>query len=169
MSGIPKGRNSDKTHRSSVSAADKRAEKLQNKMKPAQLLDPDALRRQQIKDPSAYPIASTFQGQWYRPDKRDTDYKIRQDLIGGNANGATPFGVMTAGEKEIEYLKDKKKQEEYNFQLRLGSMLIDPQRPETQEKAFSIFPQLKEYPDDYHAQNLAVQEALRTMLRDGKK
>lgn len=30
-----------------------------------------------------------------------------------------------------------------------------------------MFPELKDYPEEYHQENLAIQEALRTMLRDG--
>lgn len=36
---------------------------------------------------------------------------------------------MTAGQEVIDYLKDKKKQEENLFQVQLGSYLIDPSNP----------------------------------------
>ena len=46
-----------------------------------------------------------------QPDSRDTDMKIRRELIGDKQHGATPFGVLTAGDEVIDYLKSKKDQE----------------------------------------------------------
>jgi len=79
----------------------------------------------------------------------------------------TPYGVPVMDDKVIDYLTDKKKAEDSLSELRLAAYTIDPKNPQSQERAFQNFPQLKEYPDQAHMQNLSMQEALRTMLRDG--
>lgn len=64
-------------------------------------------------------------------------------------------------------MKRKKGNEQYVHTLRTANLLIDPEDPSTQEKAYELFGELRDYPEEYHTQNLAMQEALRTMLRDG--
>ncbi len=115
-----------------------------------------------------YPIQHAFQGRWTRPDPRDEDFMLRKQII-NPVTGASQYGVVHAdGSEIIEYFKDKKAQEEQKTLWAMGSYLIDPARPETQERAFSIFPELRTYPDAYHWENVQMQEALRTMLRDGQ-
>ena len=82
--------------------------------------------------------------------------KIRKELVGtpSQSHGATPYGVMTAGPEVIDYLKAKKDQEEYWHQLRLAGFLVDSKRPETQENAWGIYPELRDVPEQYHTQNL---------------
>jgi hypothetical protein len=158
-------------HRSAVEGTQERSRRLQRKTLPPQVLDHTRAAIQQkagITD-NRYPQAGYEVGHWVQPDERDTDMKMRTELIGtGNTTGGTPFGVMTAGQEVIDYLKAKKDQEEYWYELKLAGYLIDEKRPETQDNAFGIFPELREVPEQYHTQNLAMQEAIRTMLRDGK-
>jgi len=157
-------------HRSAVEGTQERSRRLQRKTLPPQVLDHTRAAIQQ-KDgitENRYPQAGYEVGHWVQPDERDTDMKMRTELIGSSTSGATPFGVMTAGQEVIDYLKAKKDQEEYWYELKLAGYLIDEKRPETQDNAFGIFPELREVPEQYHTQNLAMQEAIRTMLRDGK-
>ena len=168
----------DKGHRAKVAAKEKMAAKWEKKLSKGQILDPALLAEQQRdgdeqrRAKGFLPTAALFTGKWVRPDKRDTNMQIRRELIKKGpqqgAGGATDFGVMTVNDDLIEYLKGKKEQEENWHQLRLASYLIDPKRPETQDRAFEMFPELKEYPDQYHNDNLAIQETLRLIIRDGK-
>lgn len=165
MSSIPDGRNSNESHMSKVSAAEARSAKLQRKLKPAQLLNVQAYRNQSEK-PGEYAIDGTYQAQWTRNDKRDDKYKLIRELTQGGAT--TEYGQVMANADDLsDWMLKKKHQEEYLLQLRLGSKLVDPKSPESQERAFALFPELKQYPDEQHKQELAVSEALRTMLRDG--
>jgi len=87
----------------------------------------------------------------------------------GGGTGLTPWGQMyTTGEEELRWLQEKKNQEVLNQEMKLGSYLIDEKRPESQDRAFELYPELKEYPESYRNQNLYMQEALATILRDGK-
>jgi hypothetical protein len=168
-----------KTHMGKVNQADNYAQTFDKRLMKPQILDKKFYDKQianvnkaNNKD-AVYPTAALGIGHWVRPDRRDTDFEIRRQLLqtGGDKGPdgvSTPYGQMTAGNEVIDYLKDKKKQEEYWYQLKLGSYLIDPKRPETQERAYEMFPELKDYPEQYHGENLALQESIRTMLRDGK-
>jgi hypothetical protein len=49
----------------------------------------------------------------------------------------------------------------------LASYLIDPERIDTQERTFKMFPELKDIPDKLHRESLGMQIRLRTLLRDG--
>lgn len=76
--------------------------------------------------------------------------------------------TFESGPEIIDYFKDKKEQEAYLTELALAEYLIDSKRPETQEKAYAMFSELQSVPDEYYQTNLALQEALRTLLRDGQ-
>lgn len=121
----------EKSHKKNAADADSRAARLQKKLASPTLLDPTRYgiekRTLEQGNKGILPASSLHVGHWFRPDKRDTDMEIRKELI--TANGATPFGQMTAGPEVIEYLKDKKKQEEFVSQLTLASYMIDPKRP----------------------------------------
>jgi hypothetical protein len=157
-----------RNHRERVSGMNARASRLQKKTLPPQVLDAPRFQRENVAAAGAYVQPGYEVGHWVKPDPRDTDMKIRRELINNRDGGGTPFGLMTAGQEVIDYLKEKKDQEAYWDELRLAGYLIDSQKPETQEHAFTVFPELKEVPEQYHIQNLAIQEALRTLLRDGR-
>ena len=156
----------DGSHTAKVKATNKLAKKNQRKFEEPQLLDHGRYVAENAADgrnsiPGRYNVASGHLGHFIRPNARDGDIAIKQQL----ARDPTQFGVVHATDEDVSYIKSKK-DEEYNYRsLRLGQYLIDPERPESQDHAFAVFPELKEYPDEYHRDNLAVQEALRTMLR----
>lgn len=158
----------DSSHTSKVKGASKLAKKNQRKFEPPQLLDKQRYDEENKLDgtthPGHYNIASGMVGRYARSDPRDTDKLIKQQL----ARDPRQFGTVQATDDDVSYMKSKKDEEYYMRTLKLGQYLIDPERPETQDHAFAIFPALKEYPDEFHRDNLAIQEALRTMLRDGK-
>jgi len=158
-----------KNHRERVSAMNARVSRLQRKTLPPQILDKERYQVERTGDITGkYHQPGYEVGHWVKPDPRDTDMKIRRELINNNPAGSTPFGIMTAGQEVVDYLKEKKDQESYWEELRLAGYLIDSDKPDTQDHAFNVFPELKEVPEQYHVQNLAIQEALRTLLRDGR-
>jgi hypothetical protein len=154
-------------HTARVKSVNKLAKKNQKKFLEPQLLDPHRYERERTSEkngPGRYNIASGMVGHWVEPDSRDTKMAIKSQL----AKDDRQMGQVMATDEDVEYIKSKKDQEYYWSSLRLGQYLIDPERPETQDHAFAVLPELKDYPDQYHRDNLAIQEALRTMLRDGK-
>ena len=159
----------DSSHSAKVKATNKLAKKNQRKFEEPQLLDINRYNEENDRGDAQrlqgrYNVASGMLGRFARGDPRDTDKIIKHQL----ASSPGQFGVVHATDDDVAYMKAKKDQE-YNWRsLRLGQYLVHPERPETQDHAFAVFPELKEYPDEYHRDNLAVQEALRTMLRDGK-
>jgi hypothetical protein len=145
----------------------KQKKRLQNELNPGFKLDEE--RAKELVEAKTYPTVYGETAKWAEPSKKDEDMKIRRQLVGTPTTtyGATPFGVMTAGPEVIDYLKEKKAQQEWAINTRLAAYLVDPKRPETQERALIVAPQLRELPEREHEKNIAVQEALRVMLRDG--
>lgn len=78
-----------------------------------------------------------------------------------------PFGKLMLNHDDLAYLKHKKQQEEYLKDIRLASYMIDPERIDTQERTFAMFPELKKIPDELHKESLSMQIRLKTLLRDG--
>ena len=142
--------------------------RIQKNTGPGVIINPEETAA--ITTKGLYPAVYGSGGQWTSPNKKDTDILIRRQLLseGKADNAVTPFGLMTAGQEVIDYLKEKKEQENYYLTTQLATYLVDPQRPETQEKAFLVAPELREVPEKQHERDLAIQEALRVMLRDGQ-
>jgi len=175
-----------KSHKTRVNTTAAMQKKLDKKLLEPQIVNEDRLERDRIasgldansigftRDDAhkwRYPITASHMGRYLRPDERDTDMQIRKSMIQqapGYGAGSTPYGMMTVGPEVIDYFKQKKEQEAYVTELALGEYLIDSKRPETQEKAYAIFPELMSVPDEWYQTNLALQEALRTLLRDGQ-
>jgi len=135
-------------------------------MKTDPILDTGRLNRE--KDAGHIPIAALQQGPWIQPDSRDTRMEVRRKLLQESKGKATPWGQMTAGDEVVDYVLDRKLKEENWNHLRFGAYLIDSKKPDSQDFAFSVLPELREYPEYSHAKDLAFQEALRLMIRDGK-
>jgi len=108
-------------------------------------------------------------GRWFYPDSRDTEMKIRKELIDQDGSaGKTPFGQLAVSDSVVSYIRDKKEQEEETKQAALASYLINTEEPMTQDHAYKVYPELKELPDKYFEEYLAMMCGLRDMLRDGK-
>jgi hypothetical protein len=174
-------------HKEKARAAVEGQRKIQKRFAPAQYLDPNEIQRErtiQARDGTGpvdyFPIHSTFRGQYIRGDKKDDDLEFKEQLLetgkvkgqgalaGGQLPGFTKWGMLTLDKDTEQALKDKKYQEENMYLLALGAQQIDPKNPMTQEHVFEMLPELKTYPDEFHMQEVAVQEALRGMLRAGK-
>jgi hypothetical protein len=157
------------THRNRVNGADYRRKLYNEKLSyaNAQLLRPGET---DITNKNQYDVANTYVGHWARGSPLDEEFKARRELLQrGNPNyGATPYGIVSVDpDQAIAYMNEKKSQEQWMLETQLGSYLVDPKRPETQEKAFTMFPELTEYPDAHHTNLLAMQESLRQMLKSG--
>ena len=124
----------------------KQQKRLQKELNPGFPLDED--RASTLINAKTYPTVYGETAKWAEPSKKDEDMKIRKQLVGDPANtqGATPFGVMTAGPEVLDYIKEKKAQQEWAINTRLAAYLVDPKRPETQERALIVAPQLRELP-----------------------
>ena len=119
-----------------------------------------------------YPTTAHHVGHWLRGDPRDTDMTIRKELLErgrlkGQGNGTTEYGQLMVGPEVVDYVKDKKEQEQYLGELALAEALIDGKQPWTQEHAYSMYKELREEPENWHASQLALQEAVRSLLHDG--
>lgn len=168
-----------KGHKEKVRSSANKSRTLDNKLSQPQVLDPQRLERENKEkfdkqtdyhQKYNYPVAAGMVGHWVRPDPRDTEMQVRREAakMSGIGNGAiTPWGIQSAPDDLGNWLMQKKEQEEYWQQLKLASYLIDSKNPATQDPVYTIFPELRDYPEQVHTQNLQVQEALRTMLRDG--
>jgi hypothetical protein len=160
-------------HKARVKRTAKTQEKIDNK-----LLPPTIVNEQRAAEEAEgwnkkgsqfrFPVAVGNAGRWIRPDPRDTDMRIRRELIGNDSTGGTAFGMMSAGPEVIDYFKDKKEQEAYLNEMRLAEYLRDSNDPRSGEQLMELFPEFRQIPDEYFRTQLAVQEALRTILRDGK-
>jgi hypothetical protein len=110
-------------------------------------------------------------GQWTTPSSRDTEMEMRRELqVRSAANGgATDFGVMSVdGSQVVNYLKEKKDQEQHLKSLRLIEQAIDPKNPATQDHVYAIYDELISVPRQHHLNQLAIQEGLREMLHHGR-
>ena len=141
--------------------------KIQKELDTGEVLNETFSKR--ILDAQHYPAVYGDKAQWTEPSSKDRDMMIRRQLLteGNEDNAVTPYGLLTAGPEVFDYLKEKKAQEEYFQNTKMAAFLVDPQRPETQERAFLVAPQLRELPEKQHEKDIAIQEALRVMLRDG--
>jgi len=118
-------------------------------------------------DPNA-PAFQQRKGKWISSDQDfDNEIKLRQEYTTARANNTFDLGELTVDDKFLEKVAKKKEDEQYLQEVKVGNYLIDPKIPESQERVFHILPELKEVPDKQFLQNIAQQEALRLMLRDG--
>ena len=52
--------------------------------------------------------------------------------------------------------------------MKLAEYLRDSNDPRSGEQLMELFPEFRQIPDEYYRTQLAVQEALQTILQDGK-
>lgn len=110
-----------------------------------------------------YPTEALTMGKWIAKDPRDDRMNNLQRLAQNQKFGSVSAPV----EETLDWIQQKQDQI-YNQNLyRLGAALIDPDHPETQEKAYAILPQLKKVPEAYITDTVAMQMTLNSILRDG--
>jgi hypothetical protein len=75
--------------------------------------------------------------------------------------------VQAPTEEALNWIQDKQDQIYQQNKLKLASALIDPQHPETQERAYQIMPALKKVPESHLLDEVAMQMTLNSLIRDG--
>jgi hypothetical protein len=107
---------------------------------------------------------TNLKGKWLPEDtKFDSELEARREYV---AKG-NPLGTLSVDDKFLEGFNRKREKEEYVKTLRLANYLIDDKVPESQERVFSIFNELRDVPDEEFMRNLQNQDALRLILRNG--
>jgi len=112
----------------------------------------------------AFPSSSASIGHFLPSDHRDEEYQARMEIA------KTPGwkDMHTISEGMVDYVVDKKKKEHYLRYLQFGEYLQDPSDPRTQDDMYALIPELREVPDSYHKDMLALQEQLRVLIADGR-
>ncbi len=104
-------------------------------------------------------------GKWVKSNPAvDDELALREEY---QNLGKKPFGELIADTKLFDALQDKKSKEEYLQYLKLGQQLVDPKDPLSQQRAFQVVPELKSVPEEQFDEDLAMQEWIRLLLRDG--
>jgi hypothetical protein len=148
----------------------KMQKKYDNRALPPQMISPNRAAQDgadAANKNGAFPITATHTGHFIRPDGSDTDMAVRRALI-QNTGGETPFGVMSAGQETIDYLKHKKEKESYMTHLALVEQMIDSKNPATQAKAYSLAPELLTESEKYYDQWVTDQIMLYKILKQGE-
>jgi hypothetical protein len=112
-----------------------------------------------------FPLSALHTGHYIQDDDRTTYYKAHEDVVAATGKR---FGEHFAPPGLTEYFLDKKDKELYFNQLKFAEYLADSSRPDTQEHLYSIFPELKERPEEYYRQEIALQWTLKSILAAGK-
>jgi len=112
----------------------------------------------------SYPTSAASIGHFLPSDHRDEEYQARLEIA------QTPGwkDMHNISEGMIDYVVDKKKKEHYMRYLQFGEYLQDPSDPRTQDDMYALVPELREVPDSYHKDMLALQEQLRVLIADGR-
>jgi hypothetical protein len=106
-------------------------------------------------------------GKFVKEDSRDQKYSALAQLT--DNQGKTKFGALQAnGDELIDYYESKKEKEVYLNELRFAEYLLDPDRPETIKELYSLYPELRETPDEYYQDMVTLQWTLRDILREGR-
>ena len=98
--------------------------------------------------------------------KRDTLIELKKEYL----DKKEPFGKLYADQSDLEYLRTKKEEEQYVKELSLAQYMIsnDPAtREQTRDRLFSLYPEIRDLPEQIYKDWLATQIQLRTILRDG--
>jgi hypothetical protein len=150
----------------------KKQEKLQSQMiKPTRLTTVDQGGVGGVGNPARYntgtnenyPTEALTMGKWIAKDPRDTRMKNLRDL---NQKGG--LGTIQAPTEEaLSWIEDKQNQIYQQSLLRLATALIDPNNPESQERAYAIMPSLQKVPESHLKDEVAMQMSLNSILRDG--
>jgi hypothetical protein len=164
---VSKGVKDKKSHQAKANEREAKSSKLQRKLVEPQLLDAPRYIQQKGKK-EVYPQAANEIADWVRTSEKDTRLDMLKK-IQTDTKGNTEYGKLMANPDMIIDAYTEKKNQEANWRLtKLGALLINERRPETQARAYEIMPDLKNYPEEYHLRNIEIQETIRTWFRDGQ-
>lgn len=152
--------------------------RLDDKYVPPQAVNPERADRDMVQaraeadgtqvgtPKGVFPLSAYHVGNFIEPDGgKDTYYKAHEDVVRATGNR---YGTHFAPPGLTEYFMDKKKDELYMNVLRFGEYLVDEKDPRTQDNLYSIFPELKEKPNQYYRDEIALQWALHNLLKAGQ-
>lgn len=98
-------------HRAEASSADKALHDLRDKYRPAAFTEVDNFYPGSQAPSNKFPVKLTS------PDPRDEKIALKRQLIGASANGvktgATPFGMATLTDEDLNWLESKRKMRTY--------------------------------------------------------
>lgn len=135
---------------------------LDNSLRPAQRLEGLDQSVYKGKTGEINPTTLSY-GHFTRPDPKDEKMELWSNWDGKDTNVQK---ILT--DEQLQYEIDKKKQIEQMNIYSLANQLIDSRRPETQDEAYRIMPELKIFPEQAFRVSLSIQLALRQMMRDGR-
>lgn len=120
-----------------------------------------------IKTNDIHDSYTSRRGKWVKPDADDDLINLHKTYQSRVRNSENNLGILTVDKSLLTSLKNKKDQEVYTREIQLANYLIDKEIPESQERVFQIYNELKDVPDQQFADDIEQQESLRIMLRDG--
>lgn len=116
-------------------------------------------------DPKSTDPVLQRRGKWVQPGPYDDEMQMREDYK-DHYDGK--WGKLVLSDSKLfDALDEKKSKEEYLQYLKLGHKLVDPNDPLSQQRAFQVVPELKSIPEEQFDEDVAFQEWIRILLRDG--
>lgn len=109
-------------------------------------------------------------GKWVKGNpERDANIRNYTQFIEQGQKSLNASPVITVDpETYISYAQQKEDQMDRENFLSLASLLIDPKNPETQKDAYSVVPELRDIPESYYKDQVALSMTIHSMLRDGQ-
>lgn len=108
------------------------------------------------------------QGKWTNTNsKKDKEIKDYSTFINKKPFGADPV-ITVDPETYISYAQKKEDEMDRENFLGMASLLIDPNNPETQKNAYSVVPELRDVPEQFYNDQVALSMTIHSMLRDGQ-
>jgi hypothetical protein len=119
---------------------------------------------------SKFPQGIYHVGHFLPPDDRDNFYETLLQITGENKESPpfTKYGVVTAPESLVPYLNEKKEKAWYLNNLRTAEYLVDPTDPRTVKQLYEIYPELRDVPEQWYQDMMAVQWSLKELLQFGE-
>ena len=104
-----------------------------------------------------------LQGLWVKPDmKADDEINMWENAPASMGMKMLPYGMYK------KYITSKREQQLQVSKYQLGAWLIDPMRPESQEEAYAIVPELEEIPRKDFEWEVTKQVTLYHIIQSGR-
>ena len=118
---------------------------------------------------SEFPQGIFHMGHFIPPDSRDSFMETLEQITTNQNGPSTKYGVInTTADQVVPYIRKKKDNAWYLNNLRTAEYLVDPSDPKTVKGLYAIYPELKEVPDQWYQDMVAVQWSLKELLQFGE-
>ncbi len=108
------------------------------------------------------------QGKWVNTNpEKDKQIKDYTTFVKKNPFKAEPV-ITVDPETYISYAQKKEDEMDRENFLGMASLLIDPNNPETQKNAYSVVPELRDVPEQFYNDQVALSMTIHALLRDGQ-